>query len=193
MLLFGLLGAALGYGAYAIALFLVFTASYRLLLHLLRNYPGSLFAKLTDAYTGLFAVQKRLHLVLLGLHEKHDPIIRPAPNRLLSNSASAFKAIYQNDDRITKLFTYELMARNGVYSASNTLDRDLHRHKRRIVGQAFSPRSIRSFQPALQFQVDIFLEQMLGSSGQPVNMTEKMGHLAADVVGQLALGYDLAT
>ncbi|KAK7994896.1 hypothetical protein PG990_013669 [Apiospora arundinis] len=170
--------------------------------------------EITDSYAGLFAVQKWLHLVLLALHEKYGiplkgdhayisitadllgSVIRPAPNRLLFQLCQCFQgyiclrikggadtllspAIYQNDDRITKSLTYELMARNGVYS-------------RRVVGHAFSPRSIRSFEPALQSQVDVYLEQILGSSGQPVNMTEKMGHLAADVVGQLALGYDLA-
>ncbi|KAK6836176.1 cytochrome P450 [Apiospora arundinis] len=216
LLLFNLLGAALGHGKYTFALFLVLTASYRHLLHPLRNYPGPLFAKLTDAYAGLFAVQERLHLVFLRLHGKYGmqmletplqgqhafisitddlsgSVIRPATNRLLFNSPSAFRAIYQNDDRITKSFTYEMMTRNGVYSVFNTLDRDLHRYKRQIAGQAFSPRSIRSFEPALQSQVDAYLEQILGSSGQPVNMIEKPGHLAADVFGQLALGYELAT
>lgn len=109
-------------------------------------------------------------------------------------------AIYQNDDRITKSFTYELLTRNGVYSVFNTLDRKMHAYKRKIVSHAFSQRSIRSFEPALLSQVGIYLEQLqlLGSSSspassQPVNMTEKLGRLAADIIGQLALGYDLAT
>ncbi|KAK8059084.1 cytochrome P450, partial [Apiospora saccharicola] len=158
---------------------LVFAASYRLLLHPLRRYPGPFLAKLTDAYAGLFAAQQRLHLVVLGLHDKY--------------------AIYQNDDRITKSFTYELLTRNGVYSVFNTLDRKMHAYKRKIVGHAFSQRSIRSFEPALLSQVDIYLEQLLALSSssqqqqQFVNMTEKLGRLAADIIGQLALGYDLAT
>lgn len=69
----------------------------------------------------------------------------------------------------------------------------MHAYKRKMVGHAFSQRSIRSFEPALLSQVDIFLELLLRSSPQPVNMTEKLGHLAADIIGQLALGYDLAT
>ncbi|KUI63048.1 Isotrichodermin C-15 hydroxylase [Cytospora mali] len=106
---------------------------------------------------------------------------------------SSFMCIYQNDDRITKAFTYELLTRNRVYSVFNTLDRDAHRAKRKIVGHAFSERSIRSFGPALLSQVDIYLKQLLESSHQPINMTQKMSHLAMDVIAQLALGYDLAT
>ncbi|KAK7957356.1 cytochrome P450 [Apiospora aurea] len=225
MLFLDMLSAAVRYGTNDFALSLVLVASYRLLLHPLRSYPGPLIARFTDAYAGLFAAQKRLHLVVLGLHEKHgmptcetsrmvnvflpvlttNPglVIRPALNRLLFNSASAFKGIpiddpsldiYQNDDRITKSFTYELLTRNGVYSVFNTLDRKMHSGKRKIVGHAFSRRSVRGFEPALLSQVDIYLEQiLLKSASQPVNMTEKRGHLAADIIGQLALGYDLFT
>ncbi|ROW08224.1 hypothetical protein VMCG_03327 [Cytospora schulzeri] len=173
MLILEMLSSAAKYVGYGFVLLLLLVVPYRLLLHPLHKYPGPLLAKLTDAYAGVLAVRKCLPLVIWQLHEKHG--------------------IYQNDDRITKAFTYELLTRNGVYSVFNTLDRDAHRAKRRIVGQAFSERSIRSFEPALQPQVDIYLKQLLESSHQPINMTQKTGHLAIDIVGQLALGYDLAT
>ncbi|KAI1771055.1 cytochrome P450 [Hypoxylon cercidicola] len=156
-------------------------------------YPGPFLAKLTDAYAGVISAQKHLPLVIWQLHEKHGPIVRPAPNRLLFNTVTAFRSIYQNDDRITKAFTYELLTRNGVYSVFNTLDRDLHHAKRKVVGLAFSERSTRPFEPALRPQVDIYLKQLLRSSQQPVNMTQNLGHLAIDIVAQLALGFDLAT
>ncbi|KAK8079374.1 Isotrichodermin C-15 hydroxylase [Apiospora hydei] len=70
----------------------------------------------------------------------------------------------------------------------------MHSYKRKIVSHAFSRRSIRSFEPALLCQVDIYLEQiLLKSASQPVNMTEKLSYLAADIIGHLALGYDLST
>lgn len=65
--------------------------------------------------------------------------------------------------------------------------------KRRVVGQAFSERSTRSFEPALSAKVDVFLKQIVKSSQQPVNMTQETAHLAIDIIGELALGYDLAT
>lgn len=102
-------------------------------------------------------------------------------------------AIYQNDDRVTKSFTYELLTRNGVYSVFNTLDRDLHRLKRRVVGQAFSERALRKFEPALLAKVDVFLKLLAESSHKPLNMTPQTSHLAGDIIAELALGYDLAT
>ncbi|KAJ2966618.1 hypothetical protein NUW58_g10623 [Xylaria curta] len=41
--------------------------------------------------------------------------------------------------------------------------------------------------------INVCLQQLLESSSQPVNMTRQMSHLAIDVVGKLALGYDLDT
>lgn len=181
------------YAAYSLPLIILLVVSYRLLLHPLRNYPGPLAAKLTDAYAGVLAARKQVPLVVFRLHEKYGPVVRLAPNRLLFNSASAFRSIYENDERITKAFTYELLTRNGIYSVFNTLDRDLHRAKRKLVGHAFSERSIRLFAPAVQSHIDVFIGQLSKSKQEPVNMTTKMSHLAIDIVGELALGYDLGT
>lgn len=55
--------------------------SYRLLLHPLRNYPGPLAAKLTDAYAGVLAARKQVPLVVFRLHEKYgkSPIVPLLP------------------------------------------------------------------------------------------------------------------
>ncbi|KAI0116555.1 cytochrome P450 [Nemania sp. FL0031] len=178
---------------YILAVVVPTVVFYRLLFHPLSRYPGPVLARLTDVYAGVMAARRRLHLVAYQNHEKHGPVIRIAPNRILFNTAIAFRAIYQNDDRITKASVYELITRNGVYSVFNTLDRELHRAKRKIVAQPFSDRAMRSFTPELLPHIDICLEQLLNSAGSPVNMTQQMSHLAIDVVGKLALGYDLNT
>jgi cytochrome P450 len=183
----------MGYITYIGTFLTLFVLSYRLLLHPLRKYPGPTLAKLTDLYSAVLAIQRRIPLVVWELHEKHGGVIRVAPNRLLFNSASAFKSIYLNDLLVTKSFTYELLTRNGVYSVFNTLDRDLHRSKRKLIAHAFSERSIRSFEPAMQTEIDIYLRQLAVSADTPVNMTRVVGYLAIDIVAQLALGYDMRT
>ncbi|KAI0868739.1 cytochrome P450 [Hypoxylon argillaceum] len=188
-----MLSNALVYLLYGLAFIIPSIIIYRLLLHPLSKYPGPFLAKLTDAYAGVIAARRRLHLVAYESHEKHGPVIRMAPNRILFNTAAAFRAIYRDDDRITKAPVYELITRNGVYSVFNTLDRDAHRAKRKVVALAFSDRATRSFTPVLLPHIDICLRQFQSSSGQPVNMTRQMSHLAIDVVGKLALGYDLDT
>lgn len=71
------------------------------------------------------------------------------------------------------------------------METDLHRRKRKILSQATSERWMRLFEPTMLEQVDIFLRELLVSSSQPVNMTDRCDYLAVDVVGHLAFGYPL--
>lgn len=86
----------------------ILLVSSRLIFHPLGDYPGPLFARLTDAYGGYFALKKRLHLVtyrnfqdygetpklrlelsLTTLRWITGPVVRQAPNRLVFNTVTA--------------------------------------------------------------------------------------------------------
>ncbi|KAI1073671.1 cytochrome P450 [Whalleya microplaca] len=77
----------------------------------------------------------------------------------------------------------------------NALDRAEHSHKRRVVGQLITERSMRFFEPTMALQIDVFLRQLLTSSqkDEVVNTTTRCQRLAADVVGLLAFVYELNT
>lgn len=77
----------------------------------------------------------------------------------------------------------------------DTPDRVEHRRKRQAVGQVVSEKSLRSFEPTILEQIDIFLSELHQSSlrGEAVNMTTNCKRLAADVVGLLSFGYPLNT
>lgn len=47
------------------------SASYAILLHHLRQYPGPLLAKLTELFAGSHAFKKDLHLEILRCHERY--------------------------------------------------------------------------------------------------------------------------
>ncbi|TRX91633.1 hypothetical protein FHL15_007415 [Xylaria flabelliformis] len=167
-------------------------ASYRLLLHPLSKYPGPLLAKLTQAYAGFYAVQKRLHIEVYQFHKRYGPVVRVGPDRLSFNTVTALKDIYQNE-RVTKASTYLVTTRNNVFNVFSAIDNNLHRQKRQIVTQAISDRSIRAFEPTLLEKLDVTLKQILHAArtSTPADITEKSRQLALDVVGQLAFGYDL--
>ena len=101
--------------------------------------------------------------------------------------------IYQSD-QATKAYTYLSTTRNNVFNVFSAIDNDIHRAKRKLVGQAVSERAMRAFEPSMMDCIDIYLRQILEAAkdDQPVNMTEKSRHLGLDIVGQLAFGYDLA-
>ena len=76
-----------------------------------------------------------------------------------------------------------------------SIDKDIHRAKRKIVGPALSEKAMKSFEPLLLAKVDVYLRQILQSNreSKKVNIAEKMRYLALDIVAKLGFGYDLAT
>ncbi|KAI0388594.1 cytochrome P450 [Xylariaceae sp. FL0594] len=173
MFVFVVLRSLFHYAFYIIFFYWLTLASYRLLLNPLRNYPGPFWAKITQVYTGYYSVRKRLHIEMYQYHAKYD--------RLVFNTATALKDIYQNDG-VAKASTYLVTTRNNVFNGLTALDNAVHSHKRRIIGQAVSDRALRAFEPAIH---------LAAQASSPVDMTELSRRLAIDVIGQLSFGYDL--
>ncbi|KAI0388253.1 cytochrome P450 [Xylariaceae sp. FL0594] len=187
----GLLAIA-KYGALFLPLSIVLLLCYRIYFHPLRSYPGPLIAKLSDVYAGYHALAMRLHLVTFLDLKKYGPVIRHGPNKLVFSSAEALHDIY-NNERVTKSHVYELTMSSGKPSIFSALDRQVHREKRRFIGQAINDRAMRSFEPTMVEEIDIFLGQLLQAArgSTSVNMTDLTKRLGADIVGHLAFGYAL--
>lgn len=102
--------------------------------------------------------------------------------------------IYYNDDNVVKSHVYRaIMQTPGVYNIFTVMDKPSHRLKRRIVGQAINDRSMRTFEPTMLEQIDLFLKTVLASSkeSKPINLTEHIGYLACDIIALLSLGFPL--
>ncbi|KAI1824026.1 cytochrome P450 [Xylaria intraflava] len=177
-------------------LYLAALFSYRLLLHPLRSYPGPLLAKVTDAYAGIYALMWRLHLVTYQDHHEYGPVMRYGPDRLIFNTVAAYRDIYRSE-RVTKSDVYRATQQSkNVYSILNVRDRALHRLKRKLMGRAVSEQSMRSFEPTMAEEVNVFLRKLLDASNSTgskriVNMARNCKYLGYDVVGHLAFGYPL--
>ncbi|KAI1085856.1 cytochrome P450 [Whalleya microplaca] len=186
---------AAAYAAYFIVPWFLLLGCFRLLFHPLRSYPGPLFAKLTDAYGGYFAIRKCLHLATYQNFQIYGPVVRQAPNRLVFNTVTALQDIYLNP-RVAKGHAYKRSQLRAKYpSIINVIDKDQHRRKRKFIGQALTERSMRAFEPTMISQIDVFLQLLLASSqnGSYVDMTDRCQRLGVDVVGLLAFGYPFKT
>ncbi|KAI0896279.1 cytochrome P450 [Annulohypoxylon nitens] len=153
--------------------------TYRILFHPLRKYPGSTFARLTEAYGGLFALGKCLHIETYEDHLRYGPVVRQAPDRLIFNSATALQAIYQN----------EQVAKSYVYSAAQP---DQYNVFTTASNRVLSEQSMRTFEETLHEQINIFLEKLSRSNGTSVNMTPTLRYLGLNIASLLGFGYDLA-
>ncbi|KAI5919082.1 cytochrome P450 [Camillea tinctor] len=174
--------------------FILFIISYQLLSHPLKNYPGPLAAKLTHGYEAFYGIRHCLHLTTYKCHLKYGPVVRLGPDRLVFNTMTAIHDIYTNPN-VNKGRAYLPMAQGKITTMWITPDRRDHRRKRKLIAPVISERSMRSFEPQMLVQIDIFLRQLLRSShqGDPINMTRPCERLAVDIIGQLAFGFPLKT
>ncbi|KAF1950263.1 cytochrome P450 [Byssothecium circinans] len=170
--------------------------SYRIGFHPLKSFPGPIGARVTSAYSFWYIWHRNFHTACLHLHKKYGSVVRVAPNRLVFSSVTALQDIY-NNPRVTKGHAYvQLRAEiNATPNLLNTLDRETHRQKRRIIAPVVSDRSMRVFEQQMSQQIDVFLRLLLKSSQQNevVNMSPRCERLGVDIVGQLAFGYQLDT
>ncbi|GAP83066.2 putative benzoate 4-monooxygenase cytochrome P450 protein [Rosellinia necatrix] len=186
--------------AFGVTLYVLLLFSYRLLLHPLRGFPGPFAAKLSHIYGGACALAQNTHLKVHQNHLRYGPVVRIAPDRLVFNTATALRDIYQND-RLVKSGAYRAAQhRAGVLNVFTAVDRAQHRARRRAVGAALSEQSMRAFEPAMAREVDTFIKQLFlaatttstTSSGVGVvDMTPACRHLSYDTAALLGFGRSL--
>ncbi|KAI4592503.1 hypothetical protein KJ359_011085 [Pestalotiopsis sp. 9143b] len=72
---------------------------------------------------------------------------------------------------------------------------DPHRHqqKRKIYGRLLSDRALRSFEPTIHGEIDVFMRQLHAAGAEPVDMSPLCGRLTTDVAGQIGFGQSLGT
>ncbi|KAH8688922.1 cytochrome P450, partial [Phaeosphaeriaceae sp. PMI808] len=156
-----------------------------------------LAARITSAYSALYIWRRTFHLASINWHEKYGPVVRVAPNRLVFIARRQYKVNIYNNPRVTKGHAYIQLRTDtrGAPSLLNTLDKEMHRQKRKIIAPVVSERSMRVFEPYMSQQIDTFLLQLLQSSrrNDTVNMSPRCERLSVDIVGELAFGYPLNT
>ncbi|KAI1329411.1 cytochrome P450 [Xylariaceae sp. FL0255] len=92
----------------------VFIAGYRLYLHPLRAYPGPLLARVSDIYTGFYALTRRLHLITYDDLNKYGPVLRHGPNTHIQFT--------EGPARVTKSHIYELTISSGKPTSRSKID-----------------------------------------------------------------------
>ncbi|KAK8054808.1 hypothetical protein PG993_000035 [Apiospora rasikravindrae] len=188
---FGLLAAC---ATYFVAT-LTFLLGYRIIFHPLRRYPGPILVKITNGYAGWHAIRKNTHLITYQNFQRFGPVVRQGPRQLVFNTVAAFHDIYLSP-RLAKGQAYQASQLTAKYpSVINAIDKDQARIKRKYMGQALTERSLRTFEPTMTGQIDIFLRQLLISSrnSEIVNMSPRCERLGLDIIGLLSFGYHFNT
>ncbi len=78
----------------------------------------------------------------------------------------------------------------NVYNLLSFQDKQLHRVRRRLVGQGLTEKSIHKFAPVMEEQIVIYLKRLVSAAekDQVVDMSQQCNWLALDVSGELGFG-----
>ncbi|PWY91663.1 cytochrome P450, partial [Aspergillus sclerotioniger CBS 115572] len=146
-------------------------AVYLTLFHPLARYPGPLLARFTNLYSAYHAWTGDIHVDIYRCHKRYGDRVRYAPNRLLINTPAAVQDIYSHHAPVKKFQNYRVLAQQ----APNTLtmqDKTQHSRRRRVLSQAFSARSLESWEPKIVAQLDR-LSQVIRSHLASMSSSEK--------------------
>lgn len=110
------------------------------------------------------------------------------------HAADVQSGIYYSKD-MQKSFGYTTMAPTpGAYNIFTAVDKDVHRHKRRVINQGFSDRCLRAFEPMILKESDIFVGKFTESQryqdkwSAPTSMTERCRYISFDIMGDFGFG-----
>lgn len=143
------------------------------------------------------------------------PVLRQGPNKLVFNSVAAVRGrpspvqaaagvypltrdyldIYLNDN-VSKSTAYQAGNVNPrATNVFNSINKQVHRAKRRLVGPAVTDHSMRAFEPVMLNQVHIFLKELLSTSqstlSDTINLSDRCKYLSLDISALLSFGYPL--
>lgn len=84
----------------------------------------------------------------------------------------------------------------GAFNIHTAIDKTIHKHKKKVMSQGLSEQSVRSFEPTMLAEIDIFLKNIAsfaddkrgGEWSAPLNMTKLIQFLAYDIMGGFGFG-----
>ncbi|OJI89978.1 hypothetical protein ASPTUDRAFT_112521 [Aspergillus tubingensis CBS 134.48] len=176
---------------------LLFTVLYRLFFHPLSKYPGPRLAAITSWYAAFYAWRGDLHLQIDAWHKRYGKFVRYSPNSICANSATAVFDIYGARANVRKADGYETLSASRIPNTLTTNDKQMHRFKRRILGQVYSENGVKDILDPILSNIRDFV-QLLNYSrgGEPTewgpvhNMAIVCDWLTLDVITCLCYGSD---
>ena len=132
----------------------------------LRQYPGPILARFTDAWIFWIVSKNRWADTVDRLHRKHGGFstfslhtqhltptfaigifVRISPNHISISDPRAIHAVYGHSTNFLKSDYYDVFANFASRNIFNTRSRTEHTRKRRFTAHVFAPQSVRAIEP----------------------------------------------
>ena len=120
--------------------------------------------------------------------EIEGKFVRFGPNSVSVNSATALKDIYGHGKNFRKSDFYKAFpAVPGVHNTHNSIRKEEHGRKRRVLSQAFSEAALKNMEYLVLDNIRLFCDQMEKLPGAK-NCAHWFNYLTFDVMGELCFG-----
>ncbi|KAI0128338.1 cytochrome P450 [Xylariales sp. AK1849] len=178
-----------------LVLHILITAIYRLYFHPLAKHPGPFWARLTGIPSFWHTLRQDRHVWLWCLQQQYGPLYRYAPNGVVINTPTAFRAIAGPKGNVRKRNTYKLFQPwSHTSSTLQSIDIMEHGRKRKVLNHVFSEKSLRSFEPFVQANLErwcqLISQHIPAREGWSAsfNMASWATYLTFDIMGDLCMG-----
>ncbi|KAI8584443.1 hypothetical protein K450DRAFT_216439 [Umbelopsis ramanniana AG] len=168
---------------------------YRVYFGPLSNIPGTFFDTFFDMpmlYYNLPLGTRYQRMV--GLHQKYGRIVKSTSRTITISDKNMIKQILHDDD-LPKAWAYKNLQLDGHQTMFNTIDKDFHKTRRRVVSPAFSVKYLAALEHLMSDSVGEFVQHINSAvdtahlHNQPsaeVDMWRLLQSTALDVIGATA-------
>ncbi|KAF3022482.1 hypothetical protein E8E14_010547 [Neopestalotiopsis sp. 37M] len=160
----------------AICIYAILRCIYLLYFHPLAKFPGPRIGAVSKIWYGRNWLSGRWPWAIEDALGKYGDVVRIAPNELVFFTPKAFHDIYSPARRGLEIFTKTDFNNRGANLGGIIWEEDPVKHHQvaRKLFPAFSPRSIRTFEPLMHKHMDYFVERMkqIGSRKEGVNLVD---------------------
>lgn len=164
---------------------------YRLYFSPLAKFPGPRLAAATGLYEAYFQIVKggTFTWQVDRLHEEYGPIIRIKPSELHIKDPDYYNTVYggpgkhRNKDPWFSYITYP-------HSLFSTTSYDLHRERRKVLGQFFKKYAIARLEPVIQANTESLCWHLTKAllNSAPLEAHALFESFACDTISQYAFG-----
>ncbi|KAL8969017.1 MAG: hypothetical protein Q9183_002193, partial [Haloplaca sp. 2 TL-2023] len=159
--------------------------------HPLSNFPGPKSAAATPIPFVKQLCSGNLVNWVMNLHAKYGEVVRVSPDELSFISPSAWQDIYTTKPQLPKPSKGTFIGYNGVPSMQSHTITEEHTRQRRILGNAFSERALRSQEDILKHYTDLLItrlkEEIAGTekSSLTLDISKWYSYTTFDLIGDL--------
>ncbi|KAI9146799.1 Cytochrome P450 monooxygenase TRI4 [Paramyrothecium foliicola] len=165
---------------------------YNLYFHPLAHFPGPKVAAAGYLYEFWYDVIKDgVYLwKIQEMHEKYGPIVRINPRELHIRDSSYYSQIYAGGGRRVNKDLDAVAAFSVPRASLATVEHDLHRTRRGILGPYFSKRAVSSLDSTINTKVNRLCDRLSAIAAQDeiVDLDAAFAALTADIITQYFYG-----